>query len=315
MQTILLLEPVFKEMIWGATKLHDSFGFDLTSDKTGEAWVVSAHPEGDVRIANGELKGQYLSNVYKNNRALFGNGKNTKFPLMIKIIDANQDLSVQVHPNDEYAALHENSYGKTECWYVLDCPKDTKMVMGHHAETKDELREMIVKEDFDRLMNVITIKPKDFFFIPSGMIHAICSGTLVYEVQQNSNVTYRVYDYHRTDATGNPRALHLDKAMDVTTVPQGIAKVHLRHSQVGSLSVTRFVDCEYFSLFKIECPDAGKYSYDEAYIIVGCIDGSGTVNGIEVKKGTHFIVLNGQNTLTIEGKMTLMISIPNGKLL
>jgi len=315
MQTILLLEPVFKEMIWGATKLHDSFGFDLTSDKTGEAWVVSAHPDGDARIANGELKGHYLSEVYKNHRALFGNGKNTKFPLMIKIIDANQDLSVQVHPNDEYAALHENSYGKTECWYVLDCPKNTKMVMGHHADTKEELHEMIVNEDFDRLMNVITIKPKDFFFIPSGMIHAICSGTLIYEVQQNSNVTYRVYDYHRTDAAGNPRALHLDKAMDVTTVPQGIAEVHLQSSQVDSLSVTRFVDCDYFSLFKIECSDAGKYSYDEAYIIVGCIEGSGTVNGIEVKKGTHFIVLNGQDTLTIEGLMTLMISIPNEKLL
>ncbi len=315
MQSILVLEPIFKEMIWGATKLHDSFGFELPSDKTGEAWVVSAHPEGDARISNGELKGQTLSEVYKNNRSLFGNGKNMKFPLMIKIIDANQDLSVQVHPNDEYAAIYENSYGKTECWYVLDCPKETKMVMGHHAKTKLELRELIDKEEFDQLMNVITIKPKDFFFIPSGMIHAICSGTLIYEVQQNSNITYRVYDYHRTDDQGNPRALHLDKAMDVTTVPQGIAEVHPQYTQNGSLSVTRFVECEYFSLSKIECADAGKYVYNEAYIIVGCIEGSGNVNGIEVKKGTHFIVLNGQDTLTIEGAMTLMISIPNEKLL
>ena len=136
---ILWVEPVFKEMIWGGKQLKEKYGYAIPSDQTGECWAPSAHPNGDNKIKEGEFKGQTLSKVFDEHREFFGNIKDKQFPLLVKIIDACNDLSVQVHPNDEYAGLHENSLGKTECWYVLDCKEDTKMVMGHHAKTKEEL--------------------------------------------------------------------------------------------------------------------------------------------------------------------------------
>mgnify|MGYP001305281971 FL=1 len=196
---ILWVEPVFKEMIWGGNQLKEKYGYAIPSDQTGECWAPSAHPNGDNKIKEGEFKGQTLSKVFDEHRELFGNIKDKQFPLLVKIIDACNDLSVQVHPNDEYAALHENSLGKTECWYVLDCKEDTKMVMGHHAKTKEELVKAIENDDYDHLLNKFDIKKGDFFYIPSGTIHAICKGSLIYEAQQSSDITYRVYDYHRKD--------------------------------------------------------------------------------------------------------------------
>ena len=216
---ILWVEPVFKEMIWGGNQLKEKYGYAIPSDQTGECWAPSAHPNGDNKIIEGEFKGQTLSKVFDEHRELFGNIKDKQFPLLVKIIDACNDLSVQVHPNDEYAALHENSLGKTECWYVLDCKEDTKMVMGHHAKTKEELVKAIENDDYDHLLNKFDIKKGDFFYIPSGTIHAICKGSLIYEAQQSSDITYRVYDYHRKDKDGNERQLHVKQSIDVTTVP------------------------------------------------------------------------------------------------
>lgn len=133
---ILKLKPVFKEMIWGGKKLRDIYGYDIPSDKTGECWAISAHKNGDCIIDGGEFNGISLSSLYCSHRHLFGNITNNEFPLLVKIIDANLDLSVQVHPNDEYAIKHENSLGKAECWYVLDANDDTSMVMGHNAKNK-----------------------------------------------------------------------------------------------------------------------------------------------------------------------------------
>ena len=134
---ILKIQPVFKEMIWGGHKLRDIYGYDIPSDQTGECWAISGHKNGDCVIADGEFAGKTVSWLWENHRELFGNVEGDQFPLLAKIIDAKNDLSVQVHPNDEYAAKHENSLGKTECWYVLQADEGTKMVMGHHAKTKE----------------------------------------------------------------------------------------------------------------------------------------------------------------------------------
>ena len=176
---LLLLEPVFKQMIWGGSRLKDDFGYDIPGDITGECWAISAHPHGDCTLKNTEYKGKTLSWLWENHRELFGNIQDNIFQLLVKIIGAEDDLSIQVHPNDEYAGLHENSLGKTECWYVLDCKEDTKMVMGHHAKTKEELVKAIENDDYDQLLNKFDIKKGDFFYIPSGTIHAICKGSLI----------------------------------------------------------------------------------------------------------------------------------------
>ena len=206
---ILWVEPIFHEKIWGGKRLKDVYGYDIPSDQTGECWAPSAHPSGDNTIIEGEFKGQTLSKVFNEHRELFGNIKDKEFPLLIKIIDACDDLSVQVHPGDEYARIHENSLGKTECWYVLETEENTKMVMGHHAKTKEELVQAIENDDYDHLLNKFDIQKGDFFYIPSGTIHAICKGSLIYEAQQSSDITYRVYDYHRKDKDGNERELHV----------------------------------------------------------------------------------------------------------
>ena len=209
---ILWVKPVFHEKIWGGHRLRDVYGYDIPSDQTGECWAPSAHKNGDNTIIEGEFAGKTLSQVFDEHRELFGNIKDKEFPLLVKIIDACDDLSVQVHPNDEYAGIHENSLGKTECWYVLGTEENTKMVMGHHAKTKEELVKAIENDDYDHLLNSFKIKEGDFFYIPSGTIHAICSGSLIYEAQQSSDITYRVYDYHRKDKDGNERDLHVKHA-------------------------------------------------------------------------------------------------------
>jgi len=305
---ILWVEPVFKEMIWGGNQLKEKYGYAIPSDQTGECWAPSAHPNGDNKIKEGEFKGQTLSKVFDEHRELFGNIKDKQFPLLVKIIDACNDLSVQVHPNDEYAALHENSLGKTECWYVLDCKEDTKMVMGHHAKTKEELVKAIENDDYDHLLNKFDIKKGDFFYIPSGTIHAICKGSLIYEAQQSSDITYRVYDYHRKDKDGNERQLHVKQSIDVTTVPYkpyDLAKQVEETIENGTRK--ELVSSNYLTLNKYDMTGYNKVKNDKPFQLVSIIEGQGTVEGKEVRKGDHFVVCSDQKEVDFDGTMTVMI--------
>ena len=182
MSKILYLEPVFKEMIWGGNRLKTDFGYEIPSDNTGECWAVSAHANGDCKVKNGEFKGQTLSMLWEKHRELFGGTKGDVFPLLIKIIDAKQDLSIQVHPDDEYAKENENgALGKTECWYILNCEDDGKIVVGHNAKDKAQLQEMITNNKWNDLIRVLPIKKGDFFQIEPGTVHAIKAGTVILE--------------------------------------------------------------------------------------------------------------------------------------
>ncbi len=179
MQDILKLKPIFQERIWGGRALEEYFGYEIPSHTTGECWAISAHRNGDCLIENGELAGQKLSEVYKSHRDLFGRINSPVFPLLTKILDAKNDLSVQVHPDDEYAMQVENDLGKTECWYILDCEEGAELIFGHTARTRKELEEMIQQGNWDSLLTRVSIQPGDFFYVPSGTIHALCKGTLV----------------------------------------------------------------------------------------------------------------------------------------
>lgn len=305
---ILWVEPVFKEMIWGGNRLKEVFGYDIPSNQTGECWAPSAHPNGDNVIKEGEFKGQRLSEVFNNHRELFGNIQDKQFPLLVKIIDACNDLSVQVHPDDEYARIHENSLGKTECWYVLDCNEDTKMVMGHHAKTKEELVEAIDNDDYDNLLNSFKIKKGDFFYIPTGTIHAICSGSLIYEAQQSSDITYRVYDYHRKDKEGNERELHVKQSIDVTTIPfKPYSIENQKEEEIQNGSRKEMVSSNYLTLNKYEMTGYNKVENNKPFQLVSIIAGSGKLEGKEVKKGDHFVVCSDQKEVEYDGNMTVMI--------
>ena len=306
---VLKMKPVFKEMIWGGHKLRDVYGYDIPSDNTGECWAISAHKNGDCLIADGEFEGKSLSWLFDNHRELFGGIEGNQFPLLVKIIDAKNDLSVQVHPNDEYAGEHEHSLGKTECWYVLQADEGTNMVMGHHAKNKEEFVKAIEEDDYDNLLNKFQIKKGDFFYIPSGTLHAICSGSLIYEAQQSSDITYRVYDYHRKDKDGHERQLHVQQSIDVTNISAD-ADQQKEFVSVPLENGTRtcMVESEFFKVYSYKMTGKNTVANDAPFQMVSVIDGEGTLNGDAVKKGDHFVICSDQKETNFDGNMEVMIT-------
>ena len=306
---VLKMKPVFKEMIWGGHKLRDVYGYDIPSDNTGECWAISAHKNGDCLIADGEFEGKSLSWLFDNHRELFGGIEGNQFPLLVKIIDAKNDLSVQVHPNDEYAGEHEHSLGKTECWYVLQADEGTNMVMGHHAKSKEEFVKAIEEDDYDNLLNKFQIKKGDFFYIPSGTLHAICSGSLIYEAQQSSDITYRVYEYHRKDKDGHERQLHVQQSIDVTNISAD-ADQQKEFVSVPLENGTRtcMVESEFFKVYSYKMTGKNTVANDAPFQMVSVIDGEGTLNGDAVKKGDHFVICSDQKETNFDGNMEVMIT-------
>lgn len=308
MKDILFLEPVFKEMIWGGNRLRTDFGYDIPSDNTGECWAVSAHSHGDCTIKDGEYKGQTLSSLWQNHRELFGNVKGDVFPLLIKIIDAKTDLSIQVHPDDEYAKKNENgSLGKTECWYILDCDDDATIIIGHNAKDKAELVQMIEEKRWKDLIKEQPIKRGDFFQINPGTVHAIKGGTVILETQQNSDITYRLYDYDRLQ-NGKPRELHIDKSIDVIKCPQNFEKTIGKVEDLGNGTCERLVTCPYYSVRKLSINGDVSFTQNEPFTIMSVIEGQGSINGISIKKGDHFILPYNFGKYTLSGSMDIISS-------
>lgn len=309
----LFLKPVFKERIWGGTALQKEFGYDIPTDKTGECWAISAHPNGPSIIENGPYAGTPLDKLWREHPELFGNPKEEVFPLLTKILDANMDLSVQVHPDDSYAKKNEHGeLGKTECWYIIDCKEDADMIFGHNAKTKEEFVQQTNEGKWDELLRRVKIKPGDFFYVPSGTIHALCEGTLVLETQQSSDTTYRVYDYDRKDAEGNLRDLHLEKAIDVTSVPhQGNVTVP-KIDRKENVTMTTYVESDFFSVYKWDINGKSAFSFNDHYLLFSVIKGEGTLvhqgETYPLNKGTHFIIPVGFGEFQLDGNCQLIVS-------
>ncbi|MFC5775025.1 mannose-6-phosphate isomerase, class I [Ectobacillus antri] len=312
MQSPLFLQPVLQERIWGGTSLQD-FNYELSSELTGECWGISAHQNGVSVVREGKYQGLTLADLWAQHRELFGNVPGDKFPLLTKILDANQDLSVQVHPNDLYANEHENGeFGKTECWYIIDCKEGAEMIYGHHAQTKEEFASMVEAGNWDALLRRVAIKPGDFFYVPSGTIHALCEGTLVLETQQSSDTTYRVYDYDRTDSDGNQRELHLDKALAVSTVPHQDFALHIETKHENGAEITTFVQGEYFSVYKWDVKEEAAFQQNQLFQLASVIGGSGTIVTVDgefpLRKGDHFVMPYNMGNFVLKGELSLIVS-------
>ncbi|WP_417898776.1 mannose-6-phosphate isomerase, class I [Bacillus haimaensis] len=315
MKQPIFLTPNFQERIWGGTKLATKFKYDIPSDLTGECWAVSGHPNGQSIVADGPYKGYKLGTLYQKNKELFGNYPSEVFPLLTKILDANQDLSVQVHPNDEYANKNENGeLGKTECWYVIDCDEGAEIILGHTAETRKEFIARVEKGEWEELLTRISVKPGDFFYVPSGTIHALCAGVLILETQQCSDTTYRVYDYDRRDAVGNTRELHIEKAIAVSTIPHKKVKVTPKVEKIDDTTVTTYVEAEYFTLYKWDITGSYTTIHPHPFLIASVIDGEGQLETAEgtfkLRKGDHFILPHGLGEFTLKGNISLISSHP-----
>lgn len=315
----LFLKPYFQEKIWGGNKLHKEYGYKIPSDHTGECWAISAHTHGPAVVENGPYKGMTLTEVWDKHREVFGNAKGDVFPLLTKILDAKEDLSVQVHPDDAYAKEHEGELGKTECWYVLSADEGATMYYGHHAKTKEELKEMIENKEWDKLLRKVPVKAGDFLYVPAGTIHAIGKGIMVLETQQSSDTTYRLYDFDRIDkTTGKLRELHLKQSIDVTNVPHVDPKLELEVLETPEKKVTKFVDTDFFAVYKWEITGTALFERKTApYTLVSVLDGRGQleVSGktYEVKKGMHFILPNDVTSWVLSGDMMLIASEPGQK--
>lgn len=309
MKPILFLNPVFKQMIWGGSRLKEQFGYEIPGDHTGECWAVSAHPNGDCTVKEGIYEGKTLSELWASNPELFGNPGLDRFPLLIKIIDAKDDLSIQVHPDDAYAKEHENgSLGKTECWYILDCPPDAALVVGHNARTREELAQMIHEGKWTELIRQIPVKKGDFIQINPGTVHAIKGGMMILETQQNSDITYRVYDYGRlTD--GKPRQLHVEQSIDVITVPAPSAAESVSSAaDLSKNALHELIACDYYKVWKMELEGDISFEQTHPFLIVSVIEGQGKVNGRKIQKGDHFILPDGFGKVEMQGDMILIMS-------
>lgn len=306
------LNPVFKDYLWGGTKLKTDFNKISDLDIVAESWELSTHKDGQSIVGSGEFCGLALGEyIEKNGKEVLGSNalQFEFFPVLIKFIDACGSLSVQVHPSDEYALKNEGEYGKTEMWYVLDCEDGASLYYGLNREvTKEEFKKHIENNTLTDILNEVKVKKGDVFFIEAGTVHAIGAGIVICEIQQNSNTTYRVYDYNRRDKDGNTRELHIDKAIEVSSLyPAPPVKSAEKSDD------TLLAECKYFTVRAININGEKSVEItDKCFNSVVVVDGEGEIvmNGekIVVKKGDSVFIpaQNGKYTLT--GKMKIILS-------
>ena len=302
----IFLEPVFQEKIWGGDRLRTSFGYDIPSGHTGECWAISGHPGGDCRIKG--RPGQTLGGLWREERALFGGLAGEGFPLLVKLLDAREDLSIQVHPDDSYARLHENgASGKTECWYILDCDPDATTIIGPHARSPRELREMVEGKRWGELLREVPVRPGDFFQIDPGCVHSIRGGTLLLETQQSSDVTYRFYDYDRL-SEGRPRPLHIEESLAVTQSPFRPRELRPQTRREGDALVTELVRCPCYTVYRAVLDGRWQRDWDAPFVNISVLDGRGALDGTPVERGDHLLLPAGYGTMTLEGRLELICS-------
>ncbi len=323
---LIVLEPVIHNNIWGGRRLASEFGYAIPDGPVGECWAISAHPHGDCTVKEGPGCGQTLSELWESRRDLFGDAEGDRFPLLVKIIDAEADVSIQVHPDDDYAKAHEDDpSGKRECWYILDAAPGTTVILGQRAKSADEFRSLMERGAWDELLNEIPLHAGDFFQIDPGTVHAVKAGTMLLETQQSSDITYRLYDYDRRDANGNLRELHVEKSLDVIDFsmeppekgleadeelaraiePTGATSLAGAESAAGVVCLERNED---YTVSLVQVLGLLTLPMDDPFWCVSVVEGEGSIAGRRVRKGEHLIVPGYVDSVRIEGTMRLVIS-------
>lgn len=286
---LLKLQPCGKDYLWGGTRLRDEYGKKIDLTPLAETWECSVHPDGPSVIANGEFKGKTLAEVLKRHPEYLGSKvKNGELPVLVKFIDAKQDLSVQVHPDDEYAQEHEGDNGKTEMWYVIDAEEGASLIYGFkHKVTEEILRHALETGTLDKHLQKVEVHKGDTYFVPAGTIHGIGRGILIAEIQESSNVTYRVYDYDRVDKNGKKRELNFDKAvqvMDMNVAPDVKQNPRLIKHYPGC-SRELLCRCKYFETERIQVSKGFSFTVrDESFQVLMCLDGYGQVETMDAEQ-------------------------------
>ncbi len=304
MKEILKLSPVLKDYLWGGTKLADMFGRDNGGKLIAESWEISVHNDGTSVCDNGKTFKEFLK---ENPTAVDKNGGS--FPVLIKYIDAKQNLSVQVHPQDEYAQKYENDNGKTEMWYIVQADDGAGIYCGFKTNAdKNQFLSKVNDGTVEDLLNFIPVKKGDCFLIDAGTVHAIGAGCVICEIQQNSNVTYRVYDYNRVDANGNKRQLHVDKALnvinfnaykDVTGTEEFVS--------VGGGKQRKLTACKYFQCFELLLDGVYAIENSDSFVAINVIEGDCSVGSKNAVDGDSFFIPCGVKT-EIKGNAKIILT-------
>ena len=310
-------EPILKKIIWGGSDICPFKGISPVQEGIGESWELS-HVEGNYWVvANGELKGQSLDDLIRTyGKQLLGEHVmeqfGTTFPLLIKFIDARDNLSIQVHPDDELAKKRHNSFGKTEMWYVVKATPDAALYSGFSQQIDAE--EYVKRVENNTIMDVLqryNVHEGDVFFLPAGRVHAIGSGCFIAEIQQTSNITYRIYDYNRKDANGKGRELHTElakDAIDYTLYPD-----YRTHYKAHTNATVQLADCKYFTtnLIDLDTIMVRDFSQLDSFVVYICMEGRATLRD---NKGNEILVHQGQTVLIPADTDVVTISpVPGAK--
>ncbi len=314
--SVLKLRPDFKDYIWGGTRLREEFGKQCCLERIAESWELACRKDGNCVIAQGEFAGKALGDyIAARGRDVLGTdcAGSGNFPLLVKLIDARDDLSVQVHPTDEYASRVEGGLGKTEMWYVIDCTEGASLIYGFKESiTKQQFAQAIRQGKVLDEVNRVTVKRGDVFFIPAGTLHAIGKGILIAEIQQSSNATYRVYDYGRTGSDGKPRELHIDKALDVTDTALTKQTEQFEAVRAGGFDYRLLARCRYFTAVKFDVDSSSELFIDErsfAHLLM--LDGSAEVGSrgeLKAGKGDSFFIDAASGSVRISGKCSFILT-------
>lgn len=303
------LKPAFKDYLWGGTKLKTEYNKSSDLEIVAESWELSTHKDGESTVASGEYTGLSLSELIKKcGRQILGSNalKFDYFPILIKFIDAKDNLSVQVHPDDTYSLAHNGEYGKTEMWYILECEEGASLYYGFNKSlTKEEFRQHIENNTLLKVLNQVPVKKGDVFFIPAGTVHAIGKGIVICEIQQNSNTTYRVYDYDRRDAQGNSRPLHIEEAIAVSSL--------LPPPKTETVQGDILASCKYFTVRKINVDGKQTLYIDTAcFHSVLVTSGSCTLSmhskTLTLQKGDSVFIPAQDSSYFLSGKAEIILS-------
>ncbi|BFH70350.1 type I phosphomannose isomerase catalytic subunit [Paenibacillus dendritiformis] len=314
----LKFQPEFKERVWGGRALTQ-FGLELPEGHIGEGWMIGDHPNGTTKVINGELAGQGLDHVREQyGKEWFGkkgfSEKNGRFPLLIKLLDCNDDLSVQVHPTDDYEGLPEGELGKTEMWYVLDAKPGAKIIYGLKEGTdREALAAAIAEGRIMEALQEVPVQAGDSFYIPAGTVHALCAGVVVAEVQQNSDTTYRLYDYNRPGLDGKPRELHIDDSLNVIAY-EGAGATRMKTDNAKPNEWLTLAESPYFRVEKgiVKQPWSLSTTPDSFVILVVC-EGTGTLRWADqelpLAAGECFLLPANLGAYALEGDCTVLRSV------
>lgn len=313
----LLLKAPVKDYFWGGTRLITEFGFETDKDIAAEAWVLACHKDGTSVVENGSYAGKTLDWVLEQwGREVLG--KNCAdfpyFPLLIKFIDARDQLSVQVHPDNDYALRVEGEYGKTEMWYVVDCEPGAHLIYGFCKDiTKEEFRSRIENNTVTQIVNSVPVHKGDVFFIPAGTMHAIGAGILIAEVQQNSNTTYRISDFGRLGQDGKPRMLHVEKAVAVTDTTRSeiLSKTERNFVPIPGGEIRDLATCPFFTVDVLKLEGGLTVGRRDSFLSLVCLDGTAVLRTentrSQLQKGDSVFVPAGM-TVQLQGEAEFLRS-------